>query len=112
MNELSDNPDTLPTRRDPKGPCPRCGRVSNFICGTTDFLRRDSSGSMSHDVETLAVLQCHGCNQRTLVIESLEGGGGWHGVLWWPTLASNINRHQAFPKRYLTRIRKESGASR
>ncbi|SKR36481.1 DUF4145 domain-containing protein [Mycobacteroides abscessus] len=85
MNELSDNPDTLPTRRDPKGPCPRCGRVSNFICGTTDFLRRDSSGSMSHDVETLAVLQCHGCNQRTLVIESLEGGGGWHGVLWWPT---------------------------
>jgi hypothetical protein len=29
------DPDRLPTSTDPSGPCPRCGRLSNFVLRLT-----------------------------------------------------------------------------
>lgn len=86
MTEPNRNPDTLPTKRDPSGQCPRCGRVSNFDVASSDSLleRIAMNTGRPHAVETVAVLQCHGCGGRSVVVEA-QKGQHWHGLLWWPT---------------------------
>jgi Domain of unknown function (DUF4145) len=99
------NPDTPPDSSDPAGPCPRCGRVSNFsIEGTVGVTFAGGSytiGPGGHqeriDSQQAAVLECSGCHERIVVIEdkyvgnerAVEGfrGGGtinYRGVWWWP----------------------------
>jgi hypothetical protein len=77
------NPDTLPTSEDPTGPCPRCGRVSNFVEEASWVIgTEDNSPSWQRAI----TLRCMGCQASTVVItESLEGSGGpWNAVSWWP----------------------------
>jgi hypothetical protein len=98
------DPDRLPDSTDPSGPCPRCGRVSNFskrgeapvtYDGT---VRETPNGRVRGGSEQVAILECNGCGQCVVVIEErLIGGvradlgrgrGGaitWRGIHWWPT---------------------------
>lgn len=87
MNQPERNPDTLPTGHDPSGRCLRCGRVSNFNVTTTAALRERGSAQTGrrYSVEEVSVLECHGCNGRSVVVDSQEDSVGWHGLLWWPT---------------------------
>jgi Domain of unknown function (DUF4145) len=83
------DPDTLPTRKDPNGPCPRCGRVSNFSAELehplwlpVPMITRVVPGS-----ERAVVLRCQGCRLGTVVIERARDhpNDTWDGVYWWPT---------------------------
>lgn len=98
------DPDTLPDSSDLSGPCPRCGRTSNFVAigtvpvtfdGRTVNLR-DGRGIDSW-IEQVTSLRCMGCGQATVVVEEewvgdhprregIQGGGhiSWHGIHWWP----------------------------
>lgn len=80
------NPDTMPTRRDPSGKCPQCGRVANFGVSSTQPLRqtRPKNGTASEERENAAILKCQGCEFYSVVIEQ-KIDGEWHGVFWWPT---------------------------
>lgn len=97
--------DALPDSTSPYGPCPRCGRLSNFTTKGSAPVTYDG-GSMavggmqqepSYD-EQLTVLQCQGCRQNVVVIEEQYVGGRrtrdggtrsgtyeWRGIHWWPT---------------------------
>ncbi len=102
-NEPPRDPDSLPDSSDPSGPCPRCGRVSNFTVVNTVpvTFRKDGTywtgpggvPERPHDAHA-AVLECNGCRDRIVVIEEeLVGGvrGGragartYRGFHWWPT---------------------------
>lgn len=99
------SPTALPDSTEPHGPCPRCGRLSNFtVMGNAPVTYDDSrclidqAGQRSRDCDVrLSVLECHGCHQNTVVIEEKyvggvrHGSGGrsgveqWRGIHWWPT---------------------------
>lgn len=71
------NPDTLPTSRDPNGPCSRCGRVANFTVEATPHLGQGP--------ERAAILKCHGCALGVVVIERWDlDDEGWAALHWWP----------------------------
>lgn len=74
------NPDTLPTPFDPTGPCPRCGRVSNFrpTAGGVLTQRATEQGGNAPD-EQLYTLTCLGCHQGTAIIIR-----GQRGIHWYP----------------------------
>jgi hypothetical protein len=74
------NPDTLPNKGDPSGKCPRCGRVSNFAVIWSEVLRTGAIGRTSGAVEWATVLECHGCHEKSVVVDvvdSFEGSGGF-----------------------------------
>ncbi|WP_210428902.1 DUF4145 domain-containing protein [Nocardioides eburneiflavus] len=96
----------LPDSTYPYGPCPRCGRASNFTPQGTAPVTFDESGgySIAHDghherihEEQLVILQCQGCRQNVVVVEEQYVGGQrkrdggrsgvveWRGVHWWPS---------------------------
>jgi hypothetical protein len=84
------NPDTLPNKGDPSGKCRRCGRVSNFAVIRSEVLRNGAIGRTAGPVEWATVLECHGCHEKSVVVDvvdSFEGSGGFtsHGEMWWPT---------------------------
>lgn len=93
------DPDTFPDSTDPSGPCPRCGRVSNF-----SLIERSLPVSFRKDVfypggarlgyQQVSILECNGCQDRTVIIEDQYVGGvrygssgrtTWRGFHWWPT---------------------------
>jgi Domain of unknown function (DUF4145) len=93
------NPDTPPDSTDPTGPCPRCGRVSNFefIEGTPLVVKGHSEDwsriGIGGEKQVVAVLRCMGCNEATAVIEDVElnsarGEVTYSGIFWWPLPAS------------------------
>jgi hypothetical protein len=102
------NPDTPPDSSDPSGPCPRCGRASNFsVLGSLpvsfgDTYTEDRDGRMiPEDLDQVSSLLCSGCKQATVVVEekwignhaAREGIGtggrvNYRGVHWWPPPSS------------------------
>jgi hypothetical protein len=95
------DPDALPDSTDPSGPCPNCGRVSNFDIAATwpigfrkDVFVLDRGGQrMPVTDQQVSVLQCNGCAECVVVIEDSYVGGvrhgnsgrqTWRGVHWWP----------------------------
>jgi hypothetical protein len=97
--------DVLPDSTSPYGPCPRCGRLSNFsfagqspVTFTDGVLVPNSGGPVvnQHD-EQVSILTCQGCRQNVVVIEEMYVGGirkrdggksglqQWRGIHWWPT---------------------------
>lgn len=90
------NPDTLPTPSDPSGPCPRCGRVSNFVVEDRDFVLR----KIGDRHERADVLTCHGCQERTVVVTERIGAKELRLVHVYPapgagTLDSQVNEDVA-----------------
>lgn len=104
-DQLSRKPDdVLPDSTSPYGPCPRCGRLSNFTIKGNAAVTYDGgtmgTGGMERELtydEQLTVLQCQGCDQNVVVIEEQYVGGRrtrdggtrsgaieWRGVHWWP----------------------------
>lgn len=95
---MTSDPDTLPTRADPHGPCPRCGRAANFEVVSRVDLRRGFTGNFGISaesggrtvpnesvVEQLTVLKCMGCQRNLVVVEAeISNPSGLEGVLWWP----------------------------
>ena len=96
------DPDTLPDSTDPHGPCPRCGRASNFtaVAAVPISFRKGVFGMgrqgerIPISEQQVSVLQCHGCADCTVVIEDSYVGGvrhgssgrtTWRGIHWWPT---------------------------
>jgi hypothetical protein len=75
------NPDTLPSTDDPCGPCPGCGRVSNFM--VTTYQGRDRLPYVGGRNRP-AVLTCV-CGAGTLVIEAEADDGTLTPIFWWPT---------------------------
>lgn len=96
--------DILPDSTDPHGPCPRCGRLSNFTLvaegpvtyGETSSIGPDGIRRREYD-ERLSILECQGCHQNVVVIEEQYIGGRrtrdghtaggfvqWRGIHWWP----------------------------
>jgi hypothetical protein len=75
------NPDTLPSSADLTGPCPRCGRVSNFQLEQSHPLRFEQGRG---DVETVRALRCMGCATGTVTIEVLADDGSWEPIHWYP----------------------------
>lgn len=79
------NPDTLPTSYDPSGPCPNCGRVSNFTHESNFHMHHDLSGAAPRQY-VAQFLRCMGCDRYTFTLE-LEAHDGRpnEAVFWWPT---------------------------
>lgn len=85
------DPDRLPTSDDPNGLCPRCGRLSNFALRTSHAV---TSGPMippnlvRPPIDVMAVLECFGCQQCTVVIQRNVASEGsaprYEGIHWWP----------------------------
>lgn len=96
--------DVLPDSTSPYGPCPRCGRLSNFtvegrgpVTYTDQMVVGQSGRTERLFDEQVSILRCNGCGQNTVVEEEYLGGvrrrdGGnsglcqWRGVRWWPTI--------------------------
>lgn len=83
---MSRDPDSLPTPRDPAGPCPWCGRVSNFkVPGNTrGNLKTQATPDGLVVDRAWAVITCQGCNCSTVVITDQQN----KGVHWYPTPGS------------------------
>jgi hypothetical protein len=87
------DPDRLPTSHDRRGLCPRCGHLSNFRESNRQAIAvgsRIPSSEHQPVLELMAVLECLGCNQSTVVIErNLDPADGgvprFQGIHWWPT---------------------------
>src|SRR6266566_1734038 len=99
------DPDRLPDSTDPSGPCPRCGRVSNFHPAASTpvtfegaLIQYPDGRTERTHIEQATVLECAGCRQGLVVVEEqLVGGnparlGGrlsgpitWRGIHWWPS---------------------------
>jgi hypothetical protein len=100
--------DALPDSDEPNGPCPRCGRASNFTVrmqAPISFNRsitRAARDEVRHSEQQVSALDCQGCGQGIVVVEekfiggvtaseALEGAGPergrlqWRGIHWWPT---------------------------
>lgn len=71
------NPDSLPTPSDRTGPCPWCGRISNFTLGQNPKALAMEKGYVTHMVYTLT---CQGCDRTTVVVTHTAG----EGLMWWP----------------------------
>jgi hypothetical protein len=99
------NPDTPPDSHDPAGPCPRCGRVSNFaLIGSVPVTFASGGYAITAegrqeriDSQQATILECSGCHERIVVVEDkyvgnqrtteVRGVGGiinYRGVWWWP----------------------------
>jgi uncharacterized protein DUF4145 len=97
--------DALPDSTEPHGPCPRCGRVSNFSSQGSLPVSYDSnvfaaSGGQPKRIDVVRVssLECNGCKECVVVVEEQYIGGvpvragrnrggvvQWRGIHWWPT---------------------------
>lgn len=107
--ELPPKPeDEPPDSTFPYGPCPRCGRLSNFTgiasapLHYTGMLAIGRGGDERLFDEQVSVLACQGCRHNIVVVEEeyvggkrhADGGfntGGicqWRGVHWWPAPGS------------------------
>ncbi len=98
------NPDSLPDSSDPSGPCPRCGRPSNFelrsygdVTYHPTLMVSGRTGNERVPIERVVVLECSYCRQGIVVVEEERTGGirggnsgriTWHGIHWWPTPGS------------------------
>ena len=87
------NPDTLPDSSDPSGPCPRCGRTSNFQVGGIGTIR---TGQFPHiggqiTIERVMVVTCMGCGEGTAVVEATKDGQTFQGLHWWPPGAFDLD---------------------
>ena len=80
------NPDTLPTPRDPSGPCPWCGRISNFKVGEETALSMTSMSGISYSDRRVTALHCYGCEKGTVVVTTNLG----EGLMWWPVPGAGI----------------------
>jgi len=81
------DPDTLPTPRDPTGPCPWCGRVSNFDSKTEGHLTGYSSEGIGFiATHRVAILVCSGCKKGTVVVTNQLG----EGMHWYPAPGMGI----------------------
>jgi Protein of unknown function (Hypoth_ymh) len=95
------DPDRLPDSSDPNGPCPRCGRPSNFMLrGTAPvtyradvFYAASVDGDRRVADQQLVVMECAYCQQNIVVIEEelhdgergkKSGRVSWRGIHWWP----------------------------
>ncbi len=101
------NPDTPPDSHDPAGPCPRCGRISNFsIEGSLPVTFAAGGYAITAegrheriDSQRASVLECSGCRARIVAIEDkyvgneradsvggFRSGGtiNYRGIWWWP----------------------------
>ncbi len=93
--------DRLPDSSDPSGPCPRCGRPSNFtlrgrapVTYRTDvYLAAPVEGDRRIADQQLVVMECAYCEQNIVVIEEelhdgergkKSGKVSWRGLHWWP----------------------------
>ena len=86
------NPDTLPTPGDPTGPCPWCGRISNFDVDQRGVLSwRTTPGSRGFADRQLATLTCHGCKKGTAVV---TGNSTADGLTWYPVPGMGILDNQ------------------
>ena len=113
------NPDSPPDTNDPAGPCPRCGRVSNFgVVGKVpvtlggSYTVVNSEGRRERDdFQQAAILECLGCHQRTVVIEDKWVGNAraavpsrqsgtihYRGLWWWPPPGA-VDLDAAVPER-------------
>lgn len=96
VEEIERNPDTLPTSLDPSGKCGRCGRVAQFTHVLTQILRRQISFAAHRVVERAVILECQGCKECTVVIESF-GGGVVKGLYWWPMSGFDVPADAGVP---------------
>lgn len=92
------NPDTLPTPMDPTGPCPWCGRISNFELGRgmDQLATRPAPSGGGFDViptHKVATLRCSGCKRATVVITNNLG----EGLHWYPAPGMGILDKQVHP---------------
>ena len=84
---IDENPDTLPTPRDTTGPCPWCGRISNFEHKPHGPLAgRASAGHGWLATRSLSTLVCSGCKRGTLVVTDQMG----EGIHWYPAPGMGI----------------------
>jgi len=69
------NPDTIPTPNDLSGPCPRCGRISNFKQEAQSLILRQFKrpNFMSYVQERADLLTCNGCQETTVVVTERLG---------------------------------------
>lgn len=82
-----ENPDTLPTPRDTTGPCPWCGRTSNFEHKPHGPLAgRARAGFGWLPTHSLSTLVCSGCKKGTLVVTDQMG----KGIHWYPAPGMGI----------------------
>lgn len=89
------NPDNLPTAYDNSGPCPWCGRVSNFkVEDSEKWLHSAPTGhNAGYEATHLyAILRCDGCGNAVLSVTDRDG----RGVHWYPppgagTLDKQVN---------------------
>jgi len=116
--KVQPNPETSPDSADPSGPCPRCGRVSNFrVLGSLPVTFEEGSYAFLPDgrqqpvhYEQVSALLCMGCHQATVVVEEeylddrprregLKSGGtvNYRGIHWWP-LPAGAGLDPAIPK--------------
>lgn len=81
------NPDSLPTPSDPTGPCPWCGRVSNFTHVPNGVLAWSRTLDMgSYPTHSLDTLVCSGCKRGVAVVTDQLG----HGILWYPAPGAGV----------------------
>jgi hypothetical protein len=82
-DESDGNPDTLPTPGDPTGPCPWCGRTSNFQVKQGEVLAWRSTSAWertSVGTHRVSTVFCAGCKKGTLVVTNNLGVG----MHWYP----------------------------
>ncbi len=81
---VAENPDSLPTPGDATGPCPWCGRISNFEVEKSNmWLASEPVGGGFHGhvaTHQLGLLRCAGCKRATVVVTNNVG----EGVHWYP----------------------------
>ena len=70
------NPDALPDSSDPSGPCPWCGRVSNFTVSSNNSL--NPMPGHSSPMQRVSTLACQGCGKGIAVVEDLYIGETRH----------------------------------
>lgn len=94
---FEENPDTLPTPQDKTGPCPWCGRISNYESKPHGALAGYNSSHIGWiQTHHIATLTCSGCKRGTLVVTDQMG----EGIHWYPApgmgiLDKQVNREVA-----------------
>lgn len=76
MND--ENPDTLPTPDDLTGPCPWCGRLSNFANHQGMWILNHNFDGDDYEASALT---CMGCRRSVVVVMNEDN----EGVMWWPS---------------------------
>ncbi len=89
------NPDTIPTPSDPSGPCPRCGRVSNFKLEEKSLsLRQFRRPSVGWVREQADLLTCNGCQETTVVVTERFGDREYGLVHVYPAPGAGLLDNQ------------------